>query len=143
MKLQIEAEALSIIHEHAIADFPNECCGFLFGQNSTERIITEAKPVQNSKSGDQRRRFEIAPLDYLAAENYALENELMLLGIYHSHPKHPAIPSEHDRIQAVTFFSYIITSVEENKIEDTTSWRLSDKKTFQTESIEVLHNINN
>ena len=130
MNLQINKEALAHIHQHALADYPNECCGFLYCNEGKNRIIKLAKKVVNVKEGDKKRRFEIAPLDYLAAENYAIEQGLLLLGIYHSHPNHPAHPSEHDRVQAVDYFSYIITSVSAKKINNTTSWRLNNDKQF-------------
>ncbi len=135
MKLEISKEALAHIENHALADYPNECCGFLYGVEADDRVIERAIEVVNSKAGDKRRRFEISPLEYLKAEQYAVENDIQLLGIYHSHPNHPAKPSEHDRVQAVEFFSYIITSVEEDKINTTTSWRLNEEKQFIQEEI--------
>jgi proteasome lid subunit RPN8/RPN11 len=71
----------------------------------------------------------------MKAERYALENELELLGIYHSHPDHPAIPSEHDFRQAVPFFSYIIMSVRHGSNKRLTSWRLNDDNKFEQERI--------
>ncbi len=139
MNLQISKEALGHIHQHALADYPIECCGFLFGNENGNRIITLAKKATNVKEGDKKRRFEIAPLDYLAAENYAIEQDLLLLGIYHSHPNHPARPSEHDRVQAVDYFSYIITSVTVKKINNTTSWRLNNDKQFDEELIHIIN----
>ena len=124
------------MHEHAESTFPNECCGFFYGSDETTRNVTMARMVQNSKEGDQRRRFEISAFDYMQAEKFATENNLTLLGIYHSHPNHPAKPSEHDLKQAVPFFSYIIISVMDGKVENTTSWRLDDKLKFMEESIE-------
>lgn len=127
-------------YETMIADarqaFPDECCGFLFGHEKGEnRIISECMAVHNAKEGDKKRRFEIAPRDYLKAEQYALENEVSLLGIYHSHPLHPAVPSEHDRVAAQPFFSYVIVSVSEQNIENTLSWRLNDEHHFEPENI--------
>jgi len=120
----------------AIAAFPDECCGFLFGEEEgEERIVTAIKIVSNSKQGDKRRRFEIAPKDYLAAEQFAAENALTLLGIYHSHPNHPAIPSEHDRVAAQPYFSYIIISVINGQWADTRSWRLNEEDQFEEETI--------
>jgi len=138
MKLKISKETLAHIENHALADYPNECCGFLYGVEADDRVIERAIEVVNSKTGDKRRRFEISPLDYLKAEQYAIENDLQLLGIYHSHPNHPAKPSEHDRVQAIEFFSYIITSVEEDKVNITTSWRLNEEKQFIQEEINTL-----
>src|SRR5690349_20753444 len=96
----------------ATATYPDECCGFFFGSETGElRLVEDACAVVNSKEGDKRRRFVISPKDYMDAEKYPLENNLAFLGIYHSHPEHPAIPSEHDRKAAQPYFSYIILSV--------------------------------
>lgn len=138
MKLKISKEALAHIESHAQAEYPNECCGFLYGVDTDDRVIDRAFEAKNSKEGDKRRRFEISPLDYLKAEQYAIENDIQLLGIYHSHPNHPARPSEHDRLQAIEYFSYIITSVADDKINITTSWRLNEQKQFIEEKINTL-----
>lgn len=136
MKLNINKEALKTMHQHAEVDFPNECCGFFYGSDKgEEREIELAIEIINSKEGDQRRRFEISPLDYMKAEKYALENNLNLLGVYHSHPQHPAIPSEHDLKQAVPFFSYIIVSVMNGKVDHTRSWILDESSNFVEEEI--------
>lgn len=120
----------------ALSAFPDECCGFLFGEEAAdERIITVIRVMNNAKEGDKRRRFEIAPKDYVTAERFADENGLQLLGVYHSHPNHPAIPSEHDRVAAQPYFSYIIISVINNEWSDTRSWRLNDERKFEEETI--------
>lgn len=136
MTIHINTESLEIMKAHAIGSFPNECCGFFFGQKTEQhREVTKAYIVRNAKEGDQRRRFAIDPLDYMKAEHYALENKLALLGVYHSHPLHPAIPSEHDLRQAVPEFSYIILSVDESQVSKVTSWRLNDQHRFDEETI--------
>jgi proteasome lid subunit RPN8/RPN11 len=123
----IESDAIELMQKDAIQAFPNECCGFMYGyEEGNSRKITIAVPVINSKDGDQRRRFEISPIDYMRAENYALSNNLNLLGVYHSHPLHPAIPSQHDLVQAMPFFSYLILSVTDNKVEAIKSWQLDE-----------------
>ncbi len=130
------------MYEHAKRTYPDECCGFIFGKDGDVRIAKFTMEVQNNKEGNKKRRFEISPLDYLEAENYAESNSLDLLGIYHSHPNHPAIPSEHDRIQAVELFSYIIISVVEKKIADMKSWRLNTKNLFESEKILLNQSLN-
>jgi len=135
-KVQVSEQILDEMHEHALADFPNECVGFFFGNaNENEKKIVEYQPLKNNKEGDQRRRFAIDPVDYMKAEKYALKNNQTLLGIFHSHPLHPAIPSKHDLAQAVPFFSYIIASVNAAKVENTTSWQLNTQNEFEQEQI--------
>ena len=134
-KLNITPEALASMHSHAAETFPYECCGFFYGDDGDEREINIVLPVANSKEGDQRRRFEVSPLDYMKAERYALEHNTTLLGIYHSHPNHPAKPSVHDLKQAVPFFSYIIVSVMDGLVDNTTSWQLNESGEFDEEVI--------
>jgi proteasome lid subunit RPN8/RPN11 len=58
------------------------------------------------------------------------------LGFYHSHPDHPARPSEFDREYALPFYSYIITAVTQGKAGDLTSWVLeTDRSAFNEETI--------
>lgn len=134
-KLKISSDALADMQKHAEATYPDECCGFFYGKNDEIREILEAKEVINSKEGDKKRRFEIHPKDYMKAERFALENDTTLLGVYHSHPEHPAIPSEHDLRQAQPFFSYIIISVKSEKAVDTRSWQLNNEGQFEEEKI--------
>jgi len=134
--LVIEQTPLNEMLQDGLQTFPDECCGFFFGKETGEgRIILKSLVVNNSKEGDKRRRFEISPKDYLNAERFADENELQLLGVYHSHPNHPAIPSEHDRVAAQPYFSYIIISVKENEIADIRSWQLNEDFQFEEEKI--------
>jgi len=134
--LVIEQTPLNEMLQDALQTFPDECCGFFFGKETDERrIILKSLVVNNSKEGDKRRRFEISPKDYLNAERFADENELQLLGVYHSHPNHPAIPSEHDRVAAQPYFSYVIISVKENETADIRSWQLNEDFQFEEEKI--------
>ena len=128
--------ALKDMKADAINTFPDECCGFLFGKETQEeRFIERVVVVNNAKEGDKRRRFEISPLDYLKAEKYADLHDVSLLGVYHSHPNHPAIPSEHDRISAQPNFSYVILSVISKEYAGLRSWRLNDDQQFEEEKI--------
>jgi proteasome lid subunit RPN8/RPN11 len=138
--IDFESSAAAPMLDHARRIFPDECCGFLYGteNGSGERLITEAVAVDNSKAGDKRRRFEISPRDYLKGEQYAMEKDLLLLGIYHSHPNHPAIPSEHDRVAAQPYFSYVIVSVMNGDVGHIRSWRLDASGQFEEEKLKPL-----
>ena len=121
---------------HGEETYPHECCGFLFGSDKGDRRqISEYLSVENRRTENRERRFQIAPEDYLKAERYADEQGLELLGIYHSHPDHPAIPSEHDRRQAIPFFSYFIVSVMKGEGLVLRSWLLDKDFQFQEEII--------
>ncbi len=132
----ISGRLLDQMEKHALADYPNECCGFFFGDEHTgSRQILGKKTVKNSKKGDKKRRFEISAKEYMMAERYAQERQLILLGVYHSHPNHPAAPSKHDLKQAVPYFSYIIMSVNRRQVEQTTSWQLIGDQFIEEEII--------
>jgi proteasome lid subunit RPN8/RPN11 len=98
--------------------------------------------VDNSKAGDRTRRFEISPVDYMTAEQHAIDHDWTLLGIYHSHPKHPAIPSEQDRVAAQPYFSYVIIAVPDKTATEAInfrSWLLNDDRQFEEEKITDYH----
>ncbi len=134
----MSVESLEAMHQHLEQVFPNEGCGFLYGKENGSRYIQKAIPVENAKAGDQSRRFEISALDYIKAEQYAIENDIQLLGIYHSHPNHPAIASSHDLAVAMPYFSYVIVSVRDGLADDVKSWKLKeDKRVFQEEKVWV------
>lgn len=125
----------------AVEKSSDECCGFLFGSDlGTHRLISSIMEVNND-AFDRRRTFRISPRNYLKAENFAVCNNVQMLGIYHSHPDSPAIPSEFDRVAAHPYFSYLIVSVMERNMTDMRSWNLNDNLQFEEEALTVL-NIN-
>lgn len=125
----------------AVEKTSDECCGFLFGTDSgSHRIVSTIMEVDN-EAFDRRRTFRISPRNYLKAENFAACNNLQMLGIYHSHPDSPAVPSEFDRVAAQPYFSYLILSVMNRKMTDMRSWNLGDNAQFIEETLSVL-NIN-
>lgn len=121
------------IYEHACKTYPNECCGFSYGTENPERTIILSKPVDNSQQGEKQRRYQISSSDYMKAEQFAIQNNLILLGIYHSHPDRPAIPSDFDTQHALPFFSYLIVSIANKEAKEMRSWRLNEKRKFVEE----------
>lgn len=75
----------------------------------------------------------------MQAEKFALENDVQLLGIYHSHPNHPAKPSEYDLAAAQPWFSYVIISVMQGKFDHIRSWKLNEASQFEEENISSVH----
>ena len=133
--LKIDEEALQNMIRDAEKVYPDECCGFLFGtENEESREILNVLSVNNVREA-KRRRYEISPQDYQRAEIHAVNTDQDLLGIYHSHPDHPAIASEYDRAHALPHFSYIILSVNNGKVVDVKSWQLNDDEEFEQEEI--------
>ena len=136
LPLDVNEAAMAEMKTHSEEAFPDECCGFFYGEEKDgDRSVSLAKRIINVKEGDKRRRFEISSKDYIGAERYAIREGLTLIGIYHSHPVHPAIPSEHDLAVAMPWFSYIIVSVELTGVEHVRSWQLNDSRQFEEEVI--------
>jgi len=137
MKLIIKPEVFKEMSGHAEETYPHECCGFFFGRDTVDsRRVLTIMPVKNSNIKNPERRFNITPEDYRQAEQFADEQNVDLLGVYHSHPDHPAIASEHDRRVALPWFSYLILSVIDGKTKDVKSWKLNDESFFTEEKIE-------
>lgn len=140
--LYIESSVKELLVNDALRTFPDECCGFLLGvEKYDERVVEEIIVVNNAREGDKRRRFEISASDYRNAEQYTDENNLTLLGVYHSHPNHPSVPSEHDRRVALPFFSYLILSVRRHEVVSLQSWRLNDHSRFEEEKVLICEHV--
>ena len=121
------------IRRHGVEAYPHECCGALIGRDGQ---ITEAFALANTTDEGPRRRFLVRPSDYQEAERRASTLGAELLGFYHSHPDHPAAPSQYDLDHAWPFFSYVIVSVRAGVPEDMTSWRLrDDRSAFDEEAL--------
>jgi len=116
-----------------------ERCGFLLGHDRGTRIVTTVVPTLNIAPADRHLRFEVDPLEYLRAEQYAAANELELLGVYHSHPNTAAVPSETDHREAQPYFSYVILSLTDQRFVDIRSWRLNHQLEFEEETIVIHH----
>jgi proteasome lid subunit RPN8/RPN11 len=121
------------IRAHGGEAYPHECCGALFG---CDRVVGATHALPNTTEEGPRRRFLVRPGDYRAAERQARDAGADLLGFYHSHPDHPARPSQYDLDHAWPFFSYVIVSVQNGESRDMTSWRLrEDRSAFDQEDL--------
>ena len=133
MALQLKDDVDRAIRAHGVETYPNECCGALYGRDG---VVTATYALPNTTEEGPRRRFLVRPQDYRDAETRATELKVDLLGFYHSHPDHPARPSQYDLDHAWPFFSYIIVAVRAGTSEDMTSWRLrEDRSAFDEESL--------
>src|SRR5437867_12329287 len=121
--VRLGSGVLEAIEQHARDTYPHECCGALIGRDSDVRAVF---PLPNTTEEGPRRRFLVQPSDYQQAERAAGDAQLELLGFYHSHPDHPARPSQYDLDHAWPFFSYVIVSVVSGAPVDVRSWRLRD-----------------
>jgi proteasome lid subunit RPN8/RPN11 len=113
------------IRRHGQETYPHECCGAFVGAG--DRVL-DLVPLPNTTEEGPRRRFLVRPSDYQLAERRAREIGAELLGFYHSHPDHPARPSQYDLDHAWPTFAYIIVSVVNGTAADVTLWYLKDDR---------------
>src|ERR1700741_1550696 len=124
-ELQLTADVVEAIRAHGAETYPHECCGALIGRDAE---VTSTVPLPNITDEGPRRRFRVSYRDYLRVERAAHAPGPELLGFYHSHPDHPARPSQYDLDHALPNFSYVIVSVLEGVSGDMTSWRLQEDR---------------
>jgi proteasome lid subunit RPN8/RPN11 len=116
------------IRRHGQDTYPHECCGALVGRDDR---VADVVPLPNTTEEGPRRRFLVRPSDYREAEKKAAELGGELLGFYHSHPDHPARPSQYDLDHAWPNFAYIIVAVAQGAAADMTVWFLrEDRSSF-------------
>ncbi|AFY40532.1 Mov34/MPN/PAD-1 family protein [[Leptolyngbya] sp. PCC 7376] len=157
--LKLQPEHLEQLHLHAHECYPEECCGLMLGQRiedvvqvvqlwrtenswTADFLMSESSKTRTNLSNTNSKpsrlnRFAIAPIEILRAQKYARNENLEIIGIYHSHPDHPAIPSEYDRQIAWQMYSYLIMSVTAQQVSQTLSWRLNDEQQFQEEPVAI------
>jgi proteasome lid subunit RPN8/RPN11 len=133
MAIVLQKDVDAAIRAHGREAFPHECCGALLGKDG---LVREAYALPNTTEEGPRRRFLVRPDDYRAAEKRARDAGLELLGFYHSHPDHPARPSQYDLDHAWPSFSYVIVSVMSGEDQALTSWQLqADRSAFDEEQV--------
>lgn len=134
--LVLKNELVEEIEAHVEQAYPEEGAGFLIGEAGE---VKEILALSNARDGAARRnRYLIAPEEYLKAELRADSLGLSLIGVFHSHPDCPNVPSEYDREWAQPFFSYVITRVDNGKAVSHRSWRLvEDRSNYDEEEIEI------
>jgi proteasome lid subunit RPN8/RPN11 len=141
-RLEVAQDVLQELRQIAEAAYPHEAVALLAGRESRGvRYLTKALKVGNASSpAERRRRYRIAPNEYAAAERLAEEARLELLGVFHSHPDHPAIPSETDRDWAWPWFTYLVMSVTGGRAAECRAWRIrEDRSAFEEEPLAVMH----
>jgi proteasome lid subunit RPN8/RPN11 len=133
----IRRSELQFIVDHAEKTYPEECCGFLLGLNASERRILRIVSVPNVNAHNRRRRYNIDPKDIIHADEMAQKLSLEVIGIYHSHPDAPSIPSQFDLEYAWPWYTYLVVAVENGKENGVGAWVLGeDRSAFH--SVELV-----
>jgi len=127
------------IATHGERDYPYECCGLLLGRFSADgaKVVMETYTISNAREEQAKRnRFLIRPEELMKGERYAEKRGLEVIGFYHSHPDHPAVPSQYDLDHAWPIYSYIVISVSGGEARDLRSWEMEpDRSRFSEERV--------
>jgi len=143
MSIMLIHSHLTEIQQHGEATYPHECCGFLLGRVDDEnrRMVQQTRRAQNQRNDSPHNRYEISPQEYMLAERFATAAGLEITGFYHSHPDHPARPSQFDLENAWPGLVYVIVGVNDGRADQMTAWVLAeDRSRFLLEEIILGNN---
>jgi proteasome lid subunit RPN8/RPN11 len=138
MPLEIHSDLLDQIRRHGAEAYPEECCGVMIGEPGAGGArVVRLVPVENTREDAARHnRYLIEPATILRCQREARAEGLDIVGYYHSHPDHPARPSEFDREHAWPGTSYVIVAVEQGRPAALASWKLTDDRSaFEEEPL--------
>lgn len=125
------------IEANASTGYPNESCGLLIGvHNKNQTIVEHVTAALNLNVERSRDRYVLDPDDFVHADRLASASGLDVVGIWHSHPDHPAEPSQTDLEAAWPRYSYVIVSVTKGNAGPIRSWRLANGR-FEEERLEL------
>jgi [CysO sulfur-carrier protein]-S-L-cysteine hydrolase len=126
--VRINSEHRDALIEHAREEAPNECCGYLRLRDGQVDNVWRSKNLRASPYG-----YELDPQSLLAANE--LDDEGWEVGIYHSHPRSAAEPSQTDINLAVYphWLYLIVTLAGEPGVR---AWRIDDGR-VEEEPIDV------
>jgi proteasome lid subunit RPN8/RPN11 len=142
--LKISQGDYDSLRRHGEETYPHECCGVLLGSavDSTREVRAVVR-AGNTRLDSLHNRYNIDPGELVRIQRRAREQNLDIVGFYHSHPDHPARWSTTDFAEAHWIgCSYVITSVEKGKANITNSFALlgtmEEDKKFEDEPIELI-----
>jgi proteasome lid subunit RPN8/RPN11 len=121
--VRIARPLLDEIVAHARDDVPDECCGMVAGQNGEATRVYRARNAEASPF-----RYVIHPQDQFRITMEIEDHGEEIVGIYHSHTKSPAEPSQTDINLAENWPDplYLICSLAEPDAPDVRAWSIKD-----------------
>lgn len=143
--IKVTQEHLEAIRQHGEETYPYECCGFLIGEKDADtnvlRVVYRAENewTKATERESQANRYLITPEQARRAEMFAREQNLGIIGFYHSHPDHPAEPSGFDLDHSCwPSDSYLIVAVEKGQASVLNSFMKPDYEHFVQEEIVIV-----
>jgi proteasome lid subunit RPN8/RPN11 len=125
--MEIAADLLEQIVEHARRDAPVECCGFVEVEDGRAVGVI---PVENVAASPLR--FEVGPHDLLRIAE--IEDRGRQIAIYHSHTRSAPVPSQTDVNFAANWpgVEWLIVGLAGDE-PDVRNWRIEDGHATQVE----------
>ena len=140
--ISIAARLIDQITQAAQKAYPNECCGLLAGTGNLDGAltITQVRTSTNLAKGSTRDHFEVDPRVHFDLIHELEGTNERVIGHYHSHPNHPARPSEEDLKMALDpKLLWLIVGLDESHINEVTMHKIKvDTATFQEVSLVVV-----
>ena len=119
---------------HAQQGWPEEVCGLIFGHGNTAKTFLPAKNV----APEPRTRFEIDPHALLRVLDFE-DAGLNLLGVYHSHPRGPALVSATDLAQhRIGATAHVICSLQNRGVPVLCAFRVARDATSTRARVDRL-----
>jgi len=141
--IHFSPEAMTKLREQAEAAYPFEGCGLLVGPYGSDKKATDIILLRNALRDQGRGRFdfEFSPQEFAQAQMKAAQQDLDVVGIYHTHPDHPPRPSMTDMNQPMLAgWISVIASVHGGKFKEAKAWwRDEDGQPFEETKL-VLYN---
>lgn len=109
--MKISAELREHMRAMGERAYPNEGCGILLGGFGNEVEVVEVREGTNLREDRARDRYILDPKDILQAEKDARERGIEVVGFWHTHPDHPAQPSQYDADYAWPEYVYVIMAI--------------------------------
>ena len=135
-EVELPPPARRSILRHGERAYPEEACGFLLGpwdgRPSERRTVCSVREAENAKTEERTHRFVIPAPEVLTVERELEGTGEAIVGYYHSHPDHPAVPSGFDRDHAWPGLVYLVLSVEGGRARELGAFELDAKtRTFE------------
>ena len=150
----LEKEQLDEIHQHAVEEYPEECCGIIVGNpdHNNDNVVYRCENIQNKLheknpedfTRDARTAYNISALELQRLLREASSKGRVFKVLYHSHPEHDAYFSEEDTRMALfdgespiyPGTQYLVVSVYSKKVRDQAlfDWN-PETKTFERKPI--------
>ena len=139
--IRVPGSLLDLIRREGERSYPAECCGVIGGRVAPVKEATRLVPIANRRTDDPHR-YLIGPEDLRRVEQALSKEGWEILGYYHSHPDHPAVPSAFDAAHAWPWYSYLIVEIREGRSGDLAAWVLHhEEPALEPEPLEIVSEV--